>query len=148
MQSLKHSCNGRVTPSHTTSRAARRVRAVQVRAAQQESTNIQHVASTMLAAMAVCAPAAHAATELVQPGVDMTMAVGSGAAVAGLSALLVAADPQKRWAAVLPRRASTGTTLFFSRCLSTPAVGRHGLPLDAISSTSWPLLTIITRNKL
>eukprot|EP00775_Hariotina_reticulata_P011668 gene11668-11811_t len=46
--------------------------------------------------MAVCAPAAHAATELVQPGVDMTMAVGSGAAVAGLSALLVAADPQKR----------------------------------------------------
>lgn len=128
MQSLKHSCNGRVTPFHTTSRAARRVRTVQVRAAQQESTNIQHVASTMLAAMAVCAPAAHAATELVQPGVDMTMAVGSGAAVAGLSALLVAADPQKRWAAMLPTRGFNRNCSIFLLMLVNTSSGQARPP--------------------
>jgi hypothetical protein len=74
---------------------------VQCRAQQQQSSNVQQVAAAVLAAAAVCTPAAHAATEVIQSGVDMSLAVGSGAAVAGLGALLVAADPQKRWVAAV-----------------------------------------------
>lgn len=59
---------------------------------------MQQVAAAVVAASCLVAPAAHAATELLTPGVDVATAVGSGAAVAGLGALLVATDPQKRWA--------------------------------------------------
>lgn len=96
MQALANKCNGRVKPFTQTNRAANNVRSVQCRAQQQQSSNVQHVAAAMLAASCLVAPAAHAATELVQPGVDLSVAVGSGAAVAGLGALLVATDPQKR----------------------------------------------------
>jgi hypothetical protein len=101
MQALANKTNGRVKAFASANRAAPRVRAVQCRAQQQQSSNVQQVAAAVLAAVAVCTPAAHAATEVIQSGVDMSLAVGSGAAVAGLGALLVAADPQKRWVAAV-----------------------------------------------
>jgi magnesium-protoporphyrin O-methyltransferase len=49
------------------------------------------------AAASLIAPAAQAAQEVMQLAeVDVTLALGGGAAVAGLGALLVATDPQKR----------------------------------------------------
>lgn len=96
MQALANKTNGRVKAFASANRAAPRVRAVQCRAQQQQSSNVQQVAAAVLAAAAVCAPAAHAATEVLQSGMDMGLAAGSGAAVVGLGALLVAADPQKR----------------------------------------------------
>lgn len=95
MQGLVNKCNGRVKAFSATQSAAPRVRNVQCRA-QQQSTNVQRVAAAMLTAATLYTPAAHAATEVVQSGVDLSVAVSSGAAVAGLGALLVAADPQKR----------------------------------------------------
>lgn len=64
--------------------------------AQAQNSQQQHhaLAAAVVATSCLCVPAAHAATELLQP--DVATAVGSGAAVAGLGALLVAADPQKR----------------------------------------------------
>ncbi|KAF6258914.1 magnesium protoporphyrin IX S-adenosyl methionine O-methyl transferase chloroplast precursor [Scenedesmus sp. NREL 46B-D3] len=96
MQALANKTNGRVKAFASASRPAPRVRAVQCRAQQQQASNVQQVAVAVLAAAAVYTPAAQAATEAIQSGVDISLAVGSGAAVAGLGALLVAADPQKR----------------------------------------------------
>lgn len=101
MQALANKTNGRVKAFASANRAATRVRAVQCRAQQQQVSNVQQVAAAVLAAAAVCAPAAHAATEVLQSGMDMGLAAGSGAAVVGLGALLVAADPQKRWVAAV-----------------------------------------------
>eukprot|EP00879_Flechtneria_rotunda_P024716 GHRR01026222.1.p1 GENE.GHRR01026222.1~~GHRR01026222.1.p1 ORF type:complete len:182 (+),score=69.06 GHRR01026222.1:209-754(+) len=95
MQSLAGKTANRVQPFTSAKHAGRPVRAVQC-CAQQHFSNVQHVATTMLAASCLYAPAAYATAEVLQPGVDLSVAVGSGAAVAGLGALLIATDPQKR----------------------------------------------------
>lgn len=98
MQALANKGSARVQP-FTSSAATRpaRVRVVQCQAQQQNTTQLQQVAAAVVAASCLVVPAAHSATDLVQPGVDVATAVGSGAAVAGLGALLVATDPQKRY---------------------------------------------------
>lgn len=98
MQALANKGSARVQP-FTSSAATRpvRVRVVQCQAQQHNTTQLQQVAAAVVAASCLVVPAAHAATDLVQPGVDVATAVGSGAAVAGLGALLVATDPQKRY---------------------------------------------------
>lgn len=97
MQALAHKGSARVQPFTPSSARPARVRVVQCQAAQQQNSQLQQVAAAaVIAASCLCVPAAHAATELMQPGVDVATAVGSGAAVAGLGALLVATDPQKR----------------------------------------------------
>jgi hypothetical protein len=87
------------------------------RAAKQQQQDAtprvqQHVAVVAIAAASLLVgPAAHAATELMQPGMDVATAVGSGAAVAGLGALLVATDPQKRCVACVARARAWGGSL-------------------------------------
>lgn len=99
----------RVKPFGQAARPSSRTRAVAVRAQQQQqqpAVSAPLAAAAVLAASCMCGPAL-AATELVQPAVDVTVAVGSAGAVAGLGALLVATDPQKRCArraAALPAR--------------------------------------------
>lgn len=97
MQALANKCNVKVKPFSQGKQAPCRVCTVQCRAQQQQSSNAQQVAAAVLAASVLVAPAAHAATEVLQ-SMDVSMAVGGGAAVAGLGALLVATDPQKRLA--------------------------------------------------
>lgn len=94
MQALANKCNVRVQPFTSASTRPSRVRVVRCQA--QQDSHLQQVAAAVVAASCLCVPAAHAATDLIQPGVDVATAVGSGAAVAGLGALLVATDPQKR----------------------------------------------------
>jgi magnesium-protoporphyrin O-methyltransferase len=94
MQALANKCNARVQPFTSVQQRPARVRVVQCQA--QQNTQLQQVAAAVAAATCLCVPAAHAATELIQPSMDVATAVGSGAAVAGLGALLVATDPQKR----------------------------------------------------
>lgn len=120
MQALANRCNGRVKPFAQSKQAPCHVRSVQCRAHPQQTANVQQVAAAMLAASVVAVPAAHAATEAIQSGVDLSMAVGSGAAVAGLGALLVAADPQKRSARAMnptARSLLSGMSL----CQSSPS---------------------------
>lgn len=93
MQALANKSNARVQPFASSQQRPARVRVVQCQA-QAQNTQLQQVAAAVVAASCLCVPAAHAATELIQP--DIATAVGSGAAVAGLGALLVATDPQKR----------------------------------------------------
>jgi hypothetical protein len=58
----------------------------------------EHVAAGLLAAGCVCAPAmaAEPLQQLADGNSAVTLAVSGSAAVAGLGALLVATDPQKR----------------------------------------------------
>lgn len=94
MQALANKSNARVQPFTSSQQRPARVRVVQCQAQARNNTQLQQVAAAVVAASCLCVPAAHAATELIQP--DIATAVGSGAAVAGLGALLVATDPQKR----------------------------------------------------
>lgn len=64
---------------------------------QQKVVRPEITAGTLASAAVLCAPAAQAAQEAMQIAeVDVTLALGGGAAVAGLGALLMATDPQKR----------------------------------------------------
>jgi hypothetical protein len=96
MQALANKSNARVQPFTSTQTRPARVRVVQCQA--QQNSQLQQVAAAVVAASCLVAPAAHAATEVIQSGVDVATAVGSAGAVAGLGALLVATDPQKRCA--------------------------------------------------
>ncbi|KIY99535.1 hypothetical protein MNEG_8423 [Monoraphidium neglectum] len=72
-------------------------RAVRCQAQQQRQAVRPEIAMGIAAAASLIAPAAQAAQEVMQLAeVDVTLALGGGAAVAGLGALLVATDPQKR----------------------------------------------------
>lgn len=63
----------------------------------QKQHKPEMIATGIAAATCLFAPAAMAAQEMIQMAeVDVSMAIGGGAAVAGLGALLVATDPQKR----------------------------------------------------
>lgn len=84
------------TPTRTSVRCA-----VRCQVQKQQQPQAAAAAAAVVAASLLVPAAAHAATDLLQPGMDVATAVGSGAAVAGLGALLVATDPQKR--CVLPR---------------------------------------------
>lgn len=95
---LKHSrtvkCGGSATA------CGQKARVVRCRA-QQQPVHIkpEHIAAGVLAASCLCSSPALAAQnlqDLAEMNSTLTFAVGGGAAVAGLGALLVATDPQKR----------------------------------------------------
>ena len=76
---------------------SRTVRAVRCQAQQQQQrTGRGEIVAAVAAAASLLAPgAAIAAQEAMQIGeVDVSLALGGGAAVAGLGALLVATEPQ------------------------------------------------------
>lgn len=112
MQALANKqCRAVQQPFSSAQTARPRVAAVRCQA-QQNTQQLQQVAAAVVAAsVGLCVPsAAHAATEVIQPGMDVATAVGSGAAVAGLGALLVATDPQKRWVRGCVRRSASVPT--------------------------------------
>ncbi|KAI8469849.1 MAG: magnesium protoporphyrin IX S-adenosyl methionine O-methyl transferase chloroplast precursor [Monoraphidium minutum] len=78
--------------------STRVARAVRCQAQQQQRQGLRpEIAAGIAAAASLVAPAAQAAQEVMQMAeVDVSLALGGGAAVAGLGALLVATDPQKR----------------------------------------------------
>lgn len=86
----------KVNGTHSSSRVAR---AVRCQAQKQEQRCLRsEIAAGLAAAACLIAPAAQAASETMQMAeIDGSVAVAGGAAVAGLGALLVATDPQKRW---------------------------------------------------
>lgn len=79
-------------------RAGRPARALAVRCSAQQKTNRVAQAAAVATVLAA-APAAQAAELFDSANVDagtLTFAVGGGAAIAGLGALLIATDPQNR----------------------------------------------------
>jgi hypothetical protein len=95
MQVLNRTHTRAPAPTCAAQRVTGRVVRVAAHSSSKQGELQQHVAAAAVAVSLLAAvPAAHAATELLQP--DVVTAVGSGAAVAGLGALLVATDPQKR----------------------------------------------------
>jgi hypothetical protein len=88
----------RAGSANVRSSSSRVVRAVRCQAQQQQRGGRPEIVGAVAAAANLLAPAvALAAQEAMQIGeVDVSIALGGGAAVAGLGALLVATDPQKR----------------------------------------------------
>jgi hypothetical protein len=124
MQALSNKSNARVQPFTSAQTRPARVRVVQCQA--QQNSQLQQVAAAVVAASCLVAPAAHAATEVIQSGVDVATAVGSAGAVAGLGALLVATDPQKRC----------------SHCHQSLHCSLLALPCDR-SGIAWPGSTLV-----
>jgi hypothetical protein len=102
MQALQRPAPGSARAYRSGSRAPAVVVRAQAQQQQQQRRGAGAGAraaagAALAAAAALAAPAAHAAAEVSQLAeVDVSLALGGGAAVAGLGALLVATDPQKR----------------------------------------------------
>lgn len=84
----------------TAQRPSRAARSVACQAVQQPRNRLADASAFASAALVALAPAAQAAQVAAESAavesVSVPLAVGGGAALAGLGALLVAADPQKR----------------------------------------------------
>jgi hypothetical protein len=101
MQALSQQTRGAKAAASAQQRSSRAqsrvVRCQAQRPERQGGLKPELAAAGLAAAACLCAPAAHAAQEVMQLAeVDVSLAIGGSAAVAGLGALLVATDPQKR----------------------------------------------------
>jgi len=140
---LLNNKSNRLPTANVAGRRTARPRSVQCLAQQTKDNAVQqHIAAaSLVAASCICAPIAQAAQDTAQlAGVDtsaVTFAVGGSAAIAGLGAMLVATDPQKRWESCDVYKIVIVSYCQFERLMGLSQVRSEGRPCQ-FSATDHP----------